>query len=107
MLLLNNDSPKPRRVQGTLVLDEEVDKVVEFWLNQKGPPLPVISIEDVEDEEEVRQQVDGDMLEKARELALRNPHISPSLLERRLKIGGLKAQEIIEALEDEGLVIPA
>ena len=107
MLLLNNDSPKPRRVQGALVLDEEVDKVVEYWLKQKGPPLPLISIEDAEDEEEVRQQVDDDMLEKARELALRNPHLSPSLLERRLRIGGLKAQEIIEALEDEGLVIPA
>ena len=55
MLLLNNDSPKPRRVQGTLVLDEEVDKVVEFWLKQKGPPLPVISIEDAEDQKEVHQ----------------------------------------------------
>ncbi|MFQ6027681.1 MAG: DNA translocase FtsK, partial [Dehalococcoidia bacterium] len=30
MLLLNNDSPKPRRVQGTLVYDEEIDKLVEF-----------------------------------------------------------------------------
>ncbi len=106
MLLLNNDSPKPRRVQGTLVLDEEVDKVVEFWLKQEGPPLPVISIEDTEEEEQDFRQVDQDLLAKARELALHNPNVSPSLLERRLKIGGLKAQELIDQLEEEGLVIP-
>jgi hypothetical protein len=106
MLLLNNDSPKPRRVQGTLVLDEEVDKVVEFWLNQQGPPLPEISIEDFEDEVAASDELDVQMLERARDLALRNPHLSSSFLERRLKVGRLKAEQIIEHLDEEGLVIP-
>jgi len=106
MLLLNNDSPKPRRVQGTLVLDEEVDKVVEFWLNQQGPPLPEISIEDFEDEAAASDELDAQMLERARDLALRNPHLSSSFLERRLKVGRLKAEQIIEHLDEEGLVIP-
>ena len=106
MLLLSNESPKPRRVQGTLLYDEEVDNVVEFWLNQQGPPLPVISIEDVVDEAEAEAELDDQMLDSARELALRNPHLSTSLLERRLKIGGHKASQIIEQLEEEGLVIP-
>ena len=106
MLLLNNDSPKPKRVQGTLVLDEEVDRVVEFWLNQEGPPLPVISIDDLEDEAEVQDQVDTKIVEHARELASRNPHLSSSFLERRLKIGGFKAEQILELLEEEGLVVP-
>ena len=106
MLLLNNDSPKPRRVQGTLMYDEEVDKLVEFWLEQKGPPLPVISLEDGGDEVESEADLDDQMLDSARELALRNPNLSSSLLERRLKIGGRKATQIIEQLEEEGLVIP-
>lgn len=106
MLLLNNDSPKPRRVQGTLVLDEEVDQVVEFWLSQQGPPLPVISIEDLEDEAAPGDDVDAQMLERARDLALHNPHLSSSFLERRLKIGRQKAEQIIELLEEEGLAIP-
>jgi S-DNA-T family DNA segregation ATPase FtsK/SpoIIIE len=106
MLLLNNDSPKPRRVQGTLVYDEEVDKLVEFWLNQKGPPLPVIPIDDTDEEVEEEDNLDEQMLERARELAIRNPHLSSSFLERRLKIGGSKAAQIIELLEEEGLVIP-
>jgi DNA segregation ATPase FtsK/SpoIIIE, S-DNA-T family len=106
MLLLNNDSPKPRRVQGTLMYDEEVDRVVEFWLEQKGPPLPVISIADQGEDVESEEELDDRMLDSARELALRNPHLSSSLLERRLKIGGRKAAQLIEQLEGEGLVIP-
>ena len=106
MLLLNNDSPKARRVQGTLVYDEEVDQLVEFWLGQKGPPLPLISIDDLEDDEALPDDLDDQMVDRARDLALRNPHLSTSLLERRLSIGGYKAAQIIEVLEDEGLVIP-
>ena len=106
MLLLNNDSPKSRRVQGTLVYDEEVDRLVDFWTNQKGPPLPEISIEDSEDLEPETDHLDSQMLGQARDLAMTNPYLSSSVLERRLKIGGNKASQIIEALEDEGLVIP-
>ncbi|MBM3943407.1 MAG: DNA translocase FtsK [SAR202 cluster bacterium] len=105
MLLLSNDSPKPRRVQGALVLDEEIDEVVKFWLEQKGPPLPIIPIDDPEEEEKEGDDVDERTLEQARELALRNPRLSSSLLERRLKVGSRKADQIMDALEDEGLVV--
>jgi S-DNA-T family DNA segregation ATPase FtsK/SpoIIIE len=106
MLLLNNDAPKPRRVQGTLVLDEETEKLVDFWLNQKGPPLPPVNLEEDEEEGEDAEGLDGGLVDKARELALRNPNLSASALERRLKIGGSRAEQIVEALEDEGLLIP-
>ena len=106
MLLLNSDSPKPRRVQGTLVYDEEIDKVVEFWLKQKGPPLPIIPLEDTDGVMEDPDEVDDRILDSARELAIRNPHLSSSFLERRLRIGGQKAAQVMELLEDEGLVIP-
>ena len=43
-------------------------------------------------------------MEDARELAARNPDLTSSYLERRLKIGGRRAAEIIEALEDEGFL---
>ncbi len=105
MLLLNSDSPKPRRVQGNLVTDEEIDRLVEFWLDQKGPPLPVISIDDVDELGEEEDAPEDDLVDKARELALRNPHLSSSLLERRLKVGGHRAAQIIDVLVDEGLVI--
>ena len=101
MLLLHNESPKPSRVQGTLVYDQEIDHMVEFWLNQEGPPLPLIEVgepaEDVDGDE-----VDALIMEEARELAARNPQLSASYLERRLKIGGRKAEEVMELLEGEG-----
>ena len=105
MLLLTNDSPKARRVQGALVFDEEIDRVVEFWTEQKGPPLPVISLE-VTEELDDGSLVDDDILEKARGLAIRNPHLSASFFERRLHIGSTKAEQVVEILEDEGLIIP-
>ena len=105
MLLVNSDSPKPRRVQGTLVFDEEIEELVEFWLKQKGPPLPSISMEEGDDTGDEDEFLDEAMFEKARELALSNPHLSASLLERRLKIGNSRASQIVEMLEEEGLVI--
>ena len=106
MLLLNSDSPKPRRVQGNLVTDEEIERLVDFWMEQKGPPLPEISLEDAdEDGEEPEDFVDDGLVDKARELALRNPSLSSSLLERRLKVGGSRASQIMDVLVDEGLVI--
>lgn len=106
MLLLNNDSPKPRRVQGALVCDEEIDRVVEYWRQQEGPPLPAISLEEPEDLPNDQDEVDDRILDSARELALRNPHLSPSFLERRLRIGVQKSAQVIELLEEEGLLIP-
>ncbi len=103
MLLLNNDSPKPRRVQGTLVYDEEIDHLVDHWTNQKGPPLPDIPIGELFDDEE-ENEVDERTMDQARDLALRHPHLSSSFLERRLKVGGIRAAQIINLLEDEGLV---
>ena len=101
MLLLHNESPKPSRVQGTLVYDQEIDHMVEFWLSQDGPPLPTIDVGEPEVNED-EEDVDAHIMEEARELAARNPQLTSSYLERRLKIGGRKAEEVIELLENEG-----
>ena len=103
MLLLHNESPKPSRVQGTLVYDQEIDHMVEFWLGQEGPPLPVIDVGEPEIDEE-GDSVDARIMEEARELAARNPQLSGAFLERRLKIGSGKAAEVKELLEEEGFL---
>jgi S-DNA-T family DNA segregation ATPase FtsK/SpoIIIE len=104
MLILNSDSPKPRRVQGALVYDHEIEQLQQFWSNQKGGPLPDILID--EDEDGENEEVNERVLSQARELALRSPRMSTSFIERRFKVGQQRAEEIMEHLEEEGLVIP-
>jgi DNA segregation ATPase FtsK/SpoIIIE-like protein len=113
MLFLSQDAPKPRRVQGTLVDDEEIEALVDFWKEQKGPPLPSImpnnwegevntdaipSVDDYDDDDDEADE----LLDRARELSLELPRLSPSVLQRRLSIGYSKAVELIQTLEKEG-----
>ncbi len=105
MLLLHNESPKPSRIQGTLVYDQEIDQMVEFWLGQDGPPLPTLNMGEPETDEN-EGEVDARIMEEARELGARNPQLTSSYLERRLKIGSRKAAEVMETLEEEGFFDP-
>ncbi len=116
LLLQNNDYPKARRGQGTLVYDEEMDRLVEFWRSQSasGKPLPPINLSDDEDDYELgsdekdageESAYDGNYLDQARDIALRNPRLTSVMLERRFKIRKSLADEIIEDLKGEGLVI--
>ena len=50
MLLLENQSPQPRRVQGTFVDDGEVSRLVEFWRDPSQSRLPALEIEPVDEE---------------------------------------------------------
>jgi S-DNA-T family DNA segregation ATPase FtsK/SpoIIIE len=103
MLLLTIDSPKPRRVQGTFVHDREIERLVQFWKAQSGPPLLEIPL-DEPIQRESKEEGEDDLLDEARDLARRYPHISPSVLQRRLQIGYSRAMRLMELLEDEGLV---
>ena len=105
MLFLSAQSPKPRRIQGTFVADQEIEKVLQFWQSQKGPLLPEISLEDPStgstDEMEYE---DDDLLDEARHLADNHNRLSASLIQRRLQIGYPRAMRLMELLEKEGSV---
>ncbi len=107
MLLLSQDSPKPVRVQGTYVADEEIEELVAFWKGQSGPPLPEIVLEDSEEEQEAEALDDDSLLESARELAERTPNLSPSVLQRRLQVGYAKAVQLTRQMEAEGMLAKA
>ena len=105
MLLLTAESPKPLRVQGTFVSDWEIEKLVDYWRAQSGPPLPDIPLhERIDSNSGASDGVGGDLMKRARELAQRYHHISPSVLQRRLQIGYPMAMRLAEQLEDEGLI---
>ena len=111
LLLLNNDFPKARRGQGTLLYDDEMDRLVDFWRNQQGPPLPPIDLTEEDepagdpDPENIDDIYQGNILDQARDLALRNPRLTSAMVERRFKVRKSIADELIEELRGEGLVI--
>ena len=105
MLYLSAQSPTSQRIQGAFVADSEFDAVIDFWKEQKGPPLPDMPLrEPDEDEEDVREPLEDDLLEKARELCEKYQHVSPAMLQRRLQIGYTRAMQLLELLEEEGVV---
>ena len=105
MLLLTADSPKPKRVQGTYVRDQEIEKLVEFWRIQTGPPLSRISLEEGDSPTgDGDRNGEDDLLGRARDLAKRLHQLSPSVLQRRLQIGYPRAMQLMEELEDEGRI---
>jgi S-DNA-T family DNA segregation ATPase FtsK/SpoIIIE len=111
LLLLSSDFPKARRGQGTLVYDDEMERLVDFWRNQQGPPLPPIDLTEEDepaggtDPENIDDVYEGNILDQARDLALRNPRLTSAMLERRFKVRKSIADELIEELKGEGLVI--
>ena len=111
MLLLSSQSPKPVRVQGTFVHDQEIEKLVEYWQVQTGPALIDMLLDDQSNpapEEAPGHDDDDDdddgLLDRARELAERYQNLSPSVLQRRLQIGYSKARTLLEQLEEEGSI---
>ena len=74
-----------------MVYDKEVEELVAHWVKQEGPPLPVISMSDPEAEDD-DDDPDDRLMDQARDLAVRLPNLSSSLLERRLKIGGSRGR---------------
>lgn len=108
MLYMPIDKPKPSRVQGAFLNDQEIEGVVSSWKNMGGPPLPelVVSFDDAgADNGTSSSMVDGDSLfDQAVGLAQSQKTLSVSLLQRRLRIGYPRAARLMDELEDEGVV---
>ena len=63
MLLLENQSPQPRRVQGVFVDDGELSRLVEFWRDPSQSRPPVLESETDDEElgsEAVVEEENGD-----------------------------------------------
>jgi len=115
MLLLTADMPKPKRVQGAFIGDEETKRVTDFIRMQRPPQY---------DEEVISQPVqlngkggvvadmsgggsDDDMFRDAVRCVIEGRKASTSLLQRRLRIGYGRAARLIEEMEEQGIVGPA
>jgi len=113
MLFMPTDAAKPIRIQGVYLSDAEVERIVEFWADERFADFVPEKADNLLEEALVERNGDPDidldedddpLVEQARELAAQHSRISPSLVQRRLRVGYVKACRIIEALENEGIV---
>ncbi|QSX06520.1 DNA translocase FtsK [Sedimentibacter sp. zth1] len=95
--------PKPIRIQGTFITDDEIKRVVDFVSKQRIQQKINNISKEIEKEPVQNEKVD-DLLEKAIELVVSEGQASASYLQRRFSIGYNRAARLIDALEKRGIV---
>ncbi len=115
MLYMPTDASKPLRIQGVYLSDAEIDRLIQFWNDDRFKYLERETSDDLLAEvliaqnggdEEFDVDEDDPLYDQAVELALTHSRVSPSLFQRRLNIGSLKASRLIEMLAEDGIVGP-
>jgi len=104
MLYMPTEAAKPKRLQGCLVSDAEVERLVYFWGSQKEEVTAPKIEEFVPTTATGRREgiPEDPLLEAARQLLQEHKHISTSFLQRKMRIGYPRAARIMEQLEEEG-----
>ena len=130
MLVMTTSSMELERVQGAWVKDDDIKNVVKFVSDQAPQHFndsvvtePEEDTEELEDEEvlpiddEDRADIapilkkylrpgDDDIMRRALEVVILDRKASTSYLQRRLKIGYNRAAELIDQMEERGIVGP-
>jgi S-DNA-T family DNA segregation ATPase FtsK/SpoIIIE len=112
MLFQPIDAPKPIRIQGAFVSEQEVHRVVEVLVNEYGEPDEYLfDVYSDEDEEVqflgIRLDKKDPLFDRAVEIVRRKGYASASLLQRELEIGYPRAGKLIDQLEKAGIIGPA
>jgi len=104
MLYMPQDASKPKRLQGTMVGDAEIERLVNFWANQRRQEAQSVKFEEMAQAgADGKKSAEDELLDKARQLALESKDISASYLQRKLQIGFPRAARIMDKLKEEGL----
>lgn len=107
LLFLRPGQHKPLRVQGTLIADKEIERIVGFIKSQKPADYDQQLLEAQEKKTGFGRKMEKDELfEEAVKVILQTRQASVSMLQRRLGLGYTRAARLIDAMEDEGIVGP-
>ena len=102
MLYMATESAKPKRLQGCFVSDNESERLVYFWGNQRQEETAPLKIDEILTAPRRESFPEDAFMETARQLAREHKQVSASFLQRRLRIGYPRAARIMEQLEEEG-----
>lgn len=104
MLFLPVGASKPTRIQGAFLSDDEVERIVNFVIDQQKAQYQEEMIPSEEPEREA--QVEDDYYHDAVRLVVDMNSASVSMLQRRFRIGYTRAARLIDAMEANGVVGP-
>ena len=114
MLFYPSGAPKPTRVQGAFISDQEVEKVVDFIKANGEVTYNEDIIEQIENanktekELEAEQAADDDgadpLLMEAIDTVVDTRQASTSFIQRRFKVGYARAGRIIDQMEERGVI---
>ncbi|MGN7287009.1 DNA translocase FtsK [Shouchella rhizosphaerae] len=102
MLFHENGSPKPIRVQGTFVSDEEIEDVVAY-AKQYGKPEYLFDTETIE-RTLLQEEEEDELLEEACFYAVEQGTVSASSIQRRFRVGYNRAARLMEMMEARKIV---
>ena len=113
MLFYPSGAPKPTRVQGSYVSDEEVEKIVDFLKFNGGEAKYNEDImESIEKANSTDQELDKEaneddadpLLMDAIDTVVEAGQASTSFIQRRFKVGYARAGRIIDQMEERGII---
>jgi S-DNA-T family DNA segregation ATPase FtsK/SpoIIIE len=105
MLFSPIGSMKPRRVQGALVNEKEIEAVIGHWKSQ-GEPKYQEHFLNIPDKKEAVVETDDALLWEAVRIIIDYGSASASILQRRLKIGYTRAARLIDLMEAKRMIGP-
>ncbi len=113
MLYFPSGAPKPSRVQGAFVTDDEVEKIVDFVKSNGTATYSEDILESIENgnkaEKEMAQESAEDddtdpFLMEAIQTVVETGQASTSFIQRRFKVGYARAGRIIDQMEERGVI---
>ena len=114
MLFYPSGAPKPTRIQGAFVSDDEVEKIVSFVKSNGEATYSEDILESIEnsnksDKELAAETGDSDddtdpFLMEAIDIVVETGQASTSFIQRRFKVGYARAGRIIDQMEERGVI---
>jgi len=111
MLFSTAETPKPKRIQGAFVSENEIKKIANYIKEKSGGASYIEGITD-------RQKVSGiggvglegnpsgddELIGEAKEIVINSRKASTTFLQRRLSIGYARAARLMDLLEEDGVI---
>ena len=113
MLYFPSGAPKPSRVQGAFVTDDEVEKIVDFVKSNGTATYSEDILERIENSNKTDKEIAAESTEdddtdpflmEAIQTVVETGQASTSFIQRRFKVGYARAGRIIDQMEERGVI---